>query len=84
MILAFLAQETIMYQGVSDMFDVIKLDKNTKCENICNSIQKNLLEKLKKENIPIEGKLLYIEIREVTSTIDPENLKDPQLLLDFS
>tara|TARA_R100000278_G_scaffold99627_1_gene76394 strand:+ start:2351 stop:2605 length:255 start_codon:yes stop_codon:yes gene_type:complete len=84
MILAFLAQETIMYQGVSDMFDVIKLDKNIKCENICNSIQKNLLEKLKKENIPIEGKLLYIEIREVTSTIDPENLKDPQLLLDFS
>jgi hypothetical protein len=84
MILAFLAQETIMYQGVSDMFDVIKLDKNIKCENICNSIQKNLLEKLKKENIPIEGKLLYIEIREVTNTIDPENLKDPQLLLDFS
>ena len=66
------------------MFDVIKLDKNTNCQNICNSIQKNLLEKLKKENIPIEGKLLYIEIKEVTSTIDPENLKDPQLLLDFS
>tara|TARA_S200002703_G_scaffold25331_2_gene21850 strand:+ start:1212 stop:1466 length:255 start_codon:yes stop_codon:yes gene_type:complete len=84
MILAFLPQETTMYQGVSDMFDVIKLDKNTKCENICNSIQKNLLEKLKKENIPIEGKLLYIEIKEVTNTIDPENLKDPQLLLDLS
>lgn len=84
MILAFLPQETTMYQGVSDMFDVIKLDKNTKCENICNSIQKNLLEKLKKENIPIEGKLLYIEIKEVTHTIDPENLKDPQLLLDLS
>ena len=66
------------------MFDVIKLDKNTRCENICNSIQKNLLEKLKKENIPIEGKLLYIEIKEVTNTIDPENLKDPQLLLDLS
>ena len=84
MILAFLPQETTMYQRVSDMFDVIKLDKNTKCENICNSIQKNLLEKLKKENIPIEGKLLYIEIKEVTNTIDPENLKDPQLLLDLS
>ena len=84
MILAFLPQETTMYQGVSDMFDVIKLDKNTKCENICNSIQKNLLEKLKKENIPIEGKLLYIEIKEITTTIDPENLKDPQLLLEFS
>jgi len=79
-----LPQETTMYQGVSDMFDVIKLDKNTRCENICNSIQKNLLEKLKKENIPIEGKLLYIEIKEVTKTIDPENLKDQQLLLDFS
>ena len=64
MILAFLPQETTMYQGVSDMFDVIKLDKNTNCQNICNSIQKNLLEKLKKENIPIGCPFILVRLLE--------------------
>ena len=66
------------------MFEVIKLDKNINCENICKRIQKNLLEKLQKQNIPIEGKLLYIEVKEPSNTIDPENIKNKQLLLNLS
>ncbi len=66
------------------MFEVIKLDKNINCEIICKRIQKNLLEKLQKQNIPIEGKLLYIEVKEPSNTIDPENIKNKQLLLNLS
>ena len=48
------------------MWYAITLNKNTDCNKICSSIQKHLFDKFLKQNIPLEGKILYIEIKEAT------------------
>lgn len=54
------------------MWSVISLE-NIDCKKICNIIQKDLLNKINQQKIPTEGKFLYIEIKESTVTIEPEN-----------
>ena len=46
------------------MWYAINLDSNIDCRKICTSIQKNLFDKFLKDNIPLEGKILYMEIKE--------------------
>lgn len=48
------------------MWYAITLDKSVDCRKICNVIQKNLIEKLLAQNIPVEGKILYMQIKEAT------------------
>jgi len=53
------------------MWYAINLDNNTNCKKICTSIQKNLFDKFLKENIPIEGKILYMEIKDPVDSPAP-------------
>lgn len=53
------------------MWYAINLDSSTDCKKICTSIQKNLFDKLIKENIPIEGKILYMEIKDPVDSPAP-------------
>lgn len=46
------------------MWYAIKLDNRIDCKKICNSIQKHIFDKCLKENIQLEGKILYFEIRD--------------------
>lgn len=63
--LASLAPVDTIGQGVSSsMWYAIKLDNSIDCRKICTSIQKNLFDKFLKENTKIDGKILYMEIKE--------------------
>lgn len=54
------------------MWTVVKLDSSINFNKICHSIQKDIIDKLVKENIPVEGKFLVIELKEPSATIEPE------------
>jgi len=53
------------------MWYAINLDNNTNCKKICTSIQKNLFDKFLKENIPLGGKILYMEIKDPVDSPAP-------------
>ena len=53
----------------------LSLDQQLDCNKICKHIQKNLFDKCMREKIPIEGRILYLEIKETSATIEPEKLK---------
>lgn len=57
------------------MWSAIKLENGLDCNKICKHIQKNLFDKCMREKIPIEGRILYLEIKEPSATIEPEKLK---------
>lgn len=57
------------------MWMVIKLDGNLNCSKICEKIQTNLFNQFLSKNIPLEGKMLHIEIKDASDTIDPKILK---------
>lgn len=57
------------------MWMVIKLDSNLNCSKICEKIQTNLFNQFLSKNIPLEGKMLHIEIKDANETIDPKILK---------
>jgi len=46
------------------MWYAIKLDKSIDCRKICSSIQNHMFNKFLQQNIPLEGKILYMEIKE--------------------
>jgi len=70
--LASLGPVDTIGQGVSSsMWYAIKLDSSIDCKKICTSIQKNLFEKFLKENIPLEGKILYMEIKDPVDSPAP-------------
>jgi len=65
------------------MWYAINLNKKTGCKEICTSIQRNLFNKLIQENIPIEGKILYMEIKDpIDSSAPTESLehKKPDII----
>lgn len=53
------------------MWSAIKLESGIDCNKICRNIQKNLFDKSMKENIPIEGKILYMEIKDPVDSPAP-------------
>lgn len=55
------------------MWHAIKINSNIDCNKICSSIQKNLFDKFIKENNTIEGKILYMEIKD---PIEPPEKKE--------
>lgn len=57
------------------MWTVVKLDSSINFNKICHSIKKDIIDKLVKENIPVEGKFLFIELKEPSATIEPEKPK---------
>jgi len=57
------------------MWTVITLNDKMDCRKICHKIDKELLQKFRDQNMPLEGKILYLEIKEITATIEPEKLK---------
>lgn len=57
------------------MWMVIKLDSNLNCGKICEKIQTNLFNRFLSQNIPLEGKIMYLEIKDASETIDPKILK---------
>ena len=59
------------------MWTVMVLDRNINCHTICNKIQKEIIDKANRDNIPLEGKILRIELRDISATIDPEIIKIP-------
>lgn len=63
------------------MWTALVLSSSIDCKTICNKIQKDIVEKCNRENIPLEGKLLRIEIKNITDLPAPENneiLKIPE------
>jgi hypothetical protein len=46
------------------MWYAIKLNSSTDCRKICSSIQTHIFDKFVRQNIPLEGKILYFCIKE--------------------
>lgn len=49
------------------MWTALVLNSSVDCKSICNKIQKDIVERSKRQGISIEGKLLRIEIRDIPS-----------------
>lgn len=47
------------------MWTALVLSKNVDCKTICNKIQKDIVERCNRENIPLEGKLLKIQLKNI-------------------
>ena len=61
------------------MWTALVLSSSIDCKTICDKIQKDIVEKCNRDNIPLDGKLLRIEIRDIPAA--PENneiLKIPE------
>ena len=57
------------------MWTVVKLDSSINCNKICHKIQTGLLNKFIEQKIPLEGKILYLEIKEPSATVELEKPK---------
>lgn len=55
------------------MWYAVTIDKTLDCNKICNIIQKNLFDKLIKQNVSLEGKTLYLSIKD-------SEIREPQIL----